>query len=44
MDFALRDAELDWFVATVPCRVGCPAYTDIPTYVELIRQGRPEDA
>ena len=28
----------------VPCRLACPAHTDVPRYLRYIREGRPNDA
>ncbi len=30
--------------ALVPCRLACPAHTDVPRYLRLIREGKYEDA
>lgn len=36
--------DFDWMARNVPCRTACPARTDIPGYLDAIRQGRPEEA
>lgn len=35
---------LGTFAAPVPCRSACPAGVNVPGYIALIRDGRPEDA
>lgn len=32
------------FAAPVPCRSACPAGVDVPGYIALVRDGRPQDA
>jgi len=32
------------FAAPVPCRSGCPAGVNVPGYIALLRDGRPQDA
>lgn len=32
------------FAAPVPCRSACPAGVDVPGYIALVREGRPQDA
>ncbi len=36
--------DFDWMARNVPCREACPARTDIPGYLDAIRQGRMEEA
>lgn len=35
---------LGTFAAPVPCRSACPAGVNVPGYIALIREGRPQDA
>ncbi len=37
-------AEPDWYKTNIPCQVGCPAHTDVATYIGLISQGRFDEA
>jgi len=37
-------ASPDWFQTNIPCQVGCPAHTDVATYIGLISQGRFDEA
>jgi len=37
-------AEPDWYKTNIPCQVGCPAHTDVSTYIGLISQGRFDEA
>ena len=34
----------DWYKTNIPCQVGCPAHTDVSTYIGLISQGRFDEA
>src|SRR6185437_2394011 len=36
--------EPDWYKTNIPCQVGCPAHTDVSTYIGLISQGRFDEA
>jgi len=36
--------DFDWTAKNVPCRTACPARTDIPGYLEAIKDGKPEEA
>ncbi len=36
--------ESDWYKTNIPCQVGCPAHTDVSTYIGLISQGRFDEA
>jgi NADPH-dependent glutamate synthase beta subunit-like oxidoreductase/ferredoxin len=37
-------AEPDWYKTNIPCQVGCPAHTDVATYIGLISQGHFDEA
>src|ERR1700739_2583791 len=37
-------ANPDWYKTNIPCQVGCPAHTDVSTYIGLISQGRFDEA
>jgi NADPH-dependent glutamate synthase beta subunit-like oxidoreductase/ferredoxin len=37
-------AEPDWYKTNIPCQVGCPAHTDVATYIGLISQERFDEA
>src|SRR5579859_4575061 len=37
-------AEPDWYKTNIPCQVGCPAHTDVSTYIGLISQARFDEA
>ena len=32
-------APPDWYQTNIPCQVGCPAHTDVSTYIGLISPG-----
>ena len=34
----------DWYQTNIPCQVGCPAHTDVATYIGLISQARFDEA
>ncbi len=34
----------DWYQTNIPCQVGCPAHTDVATYIGLIAQARFDEA
>jgi NADPH-dependent glutamate synthase beta subunit-like oxidoreductase/formate hydrogenlyase subunit 6/NADH:ubiquinone oxidoreductase subunit I len=34
----------DWYQTNIPCQVGCPAHTDVSTYIGLISQARFDEA
>ena len=34
----------DWYQSNIPCQVGCPAHTDVSTYIGLISQARFDEA
>src|SRR5438445_13777349 len=34
----------DWYQPNIPCQVGCPAHTDVSTYIGLISQARFDEA
>src|SRR6266702_1329743 len=34
----------DWYQTHIPCQVGCPAHTDVATYIGLISQARFDEA
>lgn len=36
--------DFDWTAQNIPCRTACPARTDIPGYLDAIRNGHPEEA
>ena len=38
------EADPDWYKTNIPCQVGCPAHTDVSTYIGLISQGRFDEA
>ena len=47
MDFKRYKAELpdaDYYVGRVPCQIGCPVKTDAGRYVQLISEGKFEEA
>src|SRR5512144_688491 len=44
MALALRFPDLDHWKAQVKCQMGCPVATDAGRYVQLIADGRDEDA
>ncbi len=37
-------ANPDWYQTNIPCQVGCPAHTDVATYIGLISQARFDEA
>ncbi|TMC97294.1 MAG: hypothetical protein E6J22_00710, partial [Chloroflexi bacterium] len=37
-------ANPDWYQTNIPCQVGCPAHTDVSTYIGLISQARFDEA
>ncbi len=37
-------ATPDWYQTNIPCQVGCPAHTDVSTYIGLISQARFDEA
>jgi NADPH-dependent glutamate synthase beta subunit-like oxidoreductase len=37
-------ATPDWYQTNIPCQVGCPAHTDVATYIGLIAQARFDEA
>ncbi len=37
-------ASPDWYQTNIPCQVGCPAHTDVSTYIGLISQARFDEA
>ena len=37
-------APPDWYQTNIPCQVGCPAHTDVATYIGLISQARFDEA
>ncbi|HEV7126503.1 MAG TPA: FAD-dependent oxidoreductase [Ktedonobacterales bacterium] len=39
-----QEADPDWYKTNIPCQVGCPAHTDVSTYIGLISQGRFDEA
>jgi NADPH-dependent glutamate synthase beta subunit-like oxidoreductase/ferredoxin len=39
-----QEADTDWYKTNIPCQVGCPAHTDVSTYIGLISQGRFDEA
>lgn len=44
MALALRFPDLDHWKAQVKCQIGCPVLTDAGRYVQLIAEGRDEEA
>ncbi len=42
--FAARFNELEWYRRNVPCMEACPVHTDSGRYVQLIAEGRFEEA
>ncbi len=38
------DADATWYKENIPCRVACPAHTDIPGYIDAIARGEFERA
>jgi NADPH-dependent glutamate synthase beta subunit-like oxidoreductase/ferredoxin len=38
------DVTPDWYQTNIPCQVGCPAHTDVATYIGLISQARFDEA
>jgi len=42
--FSARFNELTWYRRNVPCMQACPVHTDSGRYVQLIAEGRFEEA
>jgi hypothetical protein len=44
LKYASESWDPDWYKTNIPCQVGCPAHTDVSTYIGLISQGRFDEA